>query len=66
MSHMGISRKGSVAEEIAGAEVLRWERVWHVGGAERRSVRLERKIEGGAGRDEFKDCLLYTSDAADD
>lgn len=43
---MGISRKGSVAEEIAGAEVLRWERVWHVGGAEGRSLWLEQSKRG--------------------
>lgn len=46
MSHMGISREGSVAEEIAGAEVLRWERVWHVGGAEGRSLWLEQSKRG--------------------
>jgi len=43
------------AEGMASAKVLRLECGWHVGGAERRSVRLERKIEGGAGRDEFKE-----------
>ena len=47
MSHMGISREGSVAEEIAGAEVLRWERVWHVGGAEGRSLWLEQSKRCG-------------------
>lgn len=46
MSHMGISREGSVAEEIAGAEVRRWERVWHVGGAEGRSLWLEQSKRG--------------------
>ena len=46
MSHMGIFREGSVAEEIARAEVLRWERVWHVGGAEGRSLWLEQSKRG--------------------
>lgn len=36
-------------------QVLRLECGWHVGGAERRSVRLERKSERGAGSDEFKE-----------
>lgn len=41
--------------ERASAKVLRLECGWHGGEAERRSVRLERKSEGGAGRDEFKE-----------
>ena len=46
MSHRGIFREGSVAEEIARAEVLRWERVWHVGGAEGSSLWLEQSKRG--------------------
>lgn len=43
------------AEGTASAKVLRLECGGHVGEAERRSVRLERRSEGGAGRDEFKE-----------
>ena len=56
MSHMGISRKGSVTEEIAGAEVLRWERVWHVGGAESRSLWLEQSKRGECVGGEVSGC----------
>lgn len=45
MGHVGMAREVFLAEEIAGAKALRWERAWHVGGTENRSVQLETASE---------------------
>lgn len=55
MSHVSISREGFVAEETARAKARRWERVWHVGGAEGRSSWLGQSKRGeGVGGEEVE------------
>lgn len=56
MSCTGISRGGFVVEETAGAKAQRWERVWHDGGTEGRSLRLQQSRRGeGLGRRRWRE-----------
>ena len=46
----------NVAQKTANVKVLRWERVWHVGGAEGRSLWQEQSKRGERGGGEVSRC----------